>query len=110
MKYIHVSLDIFGRLNSGIRDNKNNFGIESITGLKAMKMKKIIKSFFYRGKDFQPPYFWITVLMCLVVVSFVMKLCGVPWLTDTMIVGVMGFVATWAALYNWNNKNGGKDV
>lgn len=69
-------------------------------------MKKAIKSFFYRGKDFQPPYFWITILMILVVASFIMKLAGVGKLSDNLIIGAIGFVTAWVALYNWNRKNG----
>lgn len=69
-------------------------------------MKKAIKSFFYRGNDFQPPYFWITVLMILVVVSFIMKLLGIGKLSDNLVISAIGFVASWVGLYNWNRKNG----
>lgn len=69
-------------------------------------MKKEIRTFFYRGKDFQPPYFWITILMILVITAFIMKLTGATNLSDSFIISIVGFVATWIGLYNWNRKNG----
>lgn len=65
-------------------------------------MKKIIKSFFYRGDDFQPPYFWITLLMLLVVAMMVMRLVGLAQIDNALVIGVLGFVAAWIGFYNFD--------
>lgn len=68
-------------------------------------MIKIIKSFFYRREDFQPPYFWITVLMVFAVIMLVLRLFGFQHVDNTLVLGVLGFVAGWVTIYNFDRKN-----
>jgi len=63
-------------------------------------MKKIIKAFFYSRNKFQPPYFWITVFCLLVVITIILRLANIAVLSDTLILGMLGFIAGWIALYN----------
>lgn len=65
---------------------------------------KILKSFFYSGKDFQPPYFWITIFCLLAVVTFILKLTGSEHIETGLLMGVLGFIITWCGIYNWNKK------
>lgn len=68
-------------------------------------LKNIIKSFFYSKEDFQPAYFYVLVLMILVFTMIIMRLCGDGDLSDTIILGVLGFVVSWLAVFNWDRKN-----
>lgn len=71
-------------------------------------MKKLIRSFFYRRDDFQPPYFWITVLMSICIIMLILRLAGFRHVDNTLVLGVLGFVAGWVAVYNWDRKNNQK--
>lgn len=71
------------------------------------KIKEIIRSFFHDSDGkFQPVYFWITALMILTVTAFIMRLAGVDHIDNAILLGIMGFVAAWIALYN--KQKGGK--
>lgn len=68
-------------------------------------MKKILKAFFFNSEgDFMPTYFWVTVLMTLVVTMIIMRLCSRANLSDMLILGVLGFVVGWCAVYNSGKK------
>lgn len=72
------------------------------------KIKAIIKSFFHDSDGkFQPVYFWTTAMMILTVTAYIMRLCGVAHIDNAVLLGVLGFVAAWIALYNNKRKNGG---
>jgi len=71
-------------------------------------MKKLIRSFFYRRDDFQPPYFWITALMSICIIMLILRLAGFRHVDNTLVLGVLGFVASWVAVYNWDRKNNQK--
>ena len=68
-------------------------------------MKKILSHFFCRRGKFTPPYFWVTLLLCLVLVMLVMKLAGATHISDALVLGTLGFVAVWLAVYTWYDKN-----
>lgn len=61
----------------------------------------IIKKFFYNSKGkFIPPYFWITILMILVICMVTMRILQLGNFSDTLILGVLGLVVGWCAVYN----------
>mgnify|MGYP000844174894 CR=1 FL=1 len=64
-------------------------------------MKNILKHFFCRRGKFTPPYFWVTLLLCIVVAMLIMKLAGARHVSDTLVLGTLGFVAVWLAVYTW---------
>jgi hypothetical protein len=68
-------------------------------------MKKILSHFFTRRGKFTPPYFWVTLFLCLIVVMLIMKLMGSQHISDTLVLGCLGFVAAWLAVYTWYDKN-----
>jgi len=68
-------------------------------------MKKILSHFFCRRGKFTPPYFWVTLFLCLIVVMLIMKLMGSQHISDTLVLGCLGFVAAWLAVYTWYDKN-----
>jgi uncharacterized membrane protein YhaH (DUF805 family) len=70
------------------------------------------RQFFFSKGKFQPPYFWITLLLLPVVVLLYLKVVEimVAWIkTDVLAVPlellslVFGFVILWLGVYNWNN-------
>ena len=67
-------------------------------------MKQIIKRFFYSEDKFQPPYFWITIFCILVVVAVILRFMERSSLSDTLILGMLGFIAGWILLYNQQRK------
>jgi len=70
-------------------------------------MNKILKSFFFSTSKskFQPVYFWITVMMLMVITMMILRFCRIGDLSDTLILGVLGFIVTWLGLYNYNKKS-----
>jgi len=70
---------------------------------------KILKAFFFSHDKFCPPYLWVTVLMICALTMIIMRLCDQSHISDTLIIGVLGFVAVWLGLYNWDRKNNGND-
>lgn len=61
----------------------------------------IIKKFFCNSKgNFIPPYFWITILMVLVICMVTMRIFQLGNFSDTLILGVLGLVVGWCAVYN----------
>lgn len=70
-------------------------------------MKKIIeyvKSFFYSQDKPQPVYFWATVFNILAVAVLILRISGEFGLTDTLIIGIFGYIAAWIGLYNIYKK------
>lgn len=64
-------------------------------------MKNIIKSFFCKSNGkFQPPYFWITCLMLLVITTFVLRLFSIANIDNSLLLGALGLVVGWCAVYN----------
>jgi hypothetical protein len=79
-----------------------------ISGLSgAGDMIRFIKSFFYSHGRPAPVYFWATVFCSLAAIMLVLKCAGSKYLSDTLILGIFGFVLGWIALYNYR-KNGEK--
>jgi len=52
-----------------------------------------MKPFFYSKGNFQPVYFWITVFCLLAVVCVVLRFFSKADLSDTLILGILGFMA-----------------
>ncbi len=69
---------------------------------------KIFKTFFYKGDDFQPPYFWMTASLILGTIAFIMKLAGCEHLSDTLIIALWSKVVVWAGIYNYDRIKNGK--
>lgn len=72
-------------------------------------MKNIIKSFFYKDDDFQPPYAWITFFCGLIGVSVILRFFQVSSLSDTLLLGMLGFVMGWIGFYNKDRKDREKE-
>lgn len=51
--------------------------------------------------------FFIRLFLILIAIVVVQKICGVAYISDTMTLGAMGFVAGLIALYNNDKKNCG---
>lgn len=68
-------------------------------------MKKFFKSFIYSGEDPQPVYVYIGTLLMLVIAMMAMRLLQRGDFSDTLILGVLGLVVTWAGVFNWNRNN-----
>jgi len=71
-------------------------------------MFKILKAFFFSHGKFQPIYFWATIILSLVISGVVIKYCEDEKLTDTLILGLMGFVGVLVGLYNVTKKKEGE--
>jgi len=73
------------------------------------KIKEYLKAFIYAKGRPAPVYFWATLFCSLAVAMLIMRFLGRAELSDALILGVLGFVATWIALYNFrrNDNNGG---
>lgn len=68
------------------------------------ELKKIIKSFFYRGSDFQPVYFWVTVLMGLIIFMIWQRAYWeIVSISDSLLISCIGAVVTLLGIYNWNS-------
>jgi|SRR5271157_569070 len=86
-------------------------------------MKKILKEFFYNSKGiFNPVYFWMTVFLSIVAIIMVLEIVyastmiwkgiagsGMSLFPPHLVIGLLGFVATWVGFYNWHKikTNGG---
>jgi hypothetical protein len=73
-------------------------GVEKATGKE--KVRKVIEAFFFKDGKFVVIFFWATIFSILIVACLVMKMCGVKYLSDTLILGLMGFVTAIIGLYN----------
>ena len=64
-------------------------------------MKKILKSFFCdsNGK-FQPIYFFSTAFSCSILMAIALKFSGLKWISDTLVLGMMGYVVGILTLFN----------
>ena len=68
-----------------------------------------IKSFFYRGNDFQPVYFWVTVLMALIIYMIWERAHNeIVSISDTLLISCIGAVVTLLGIYNWNTSKNPK--
>jgi hypothetical protein len=68
-------------------------------------LKKILKSFFCNSDGkFNPPYFWVTILLLFAVINFVLKMIGINIISDTLLISTQGFVLGWLGVYNWGKK------
>jgi len=65
---------------------------------------KFLKSFIFKGDDPQPVYVYIGILIILVIAMLVMRMFEKGNFSDTLIIGVMGFIATWAGIFNRNER------
>ena len=54
---------------------------------------------------FMTTKFWIRLFLSLIAVIVIQKCFGVSYITDTMALGAMGFVAGLIALYNQDKRN-----
>jgi hypothetical protein len=71
-------------------------------------LKNYFKAFFYSGNNPQPVYFFIFVLFTLIVIMVTMRLLGLKHLSDTLILGMCGYVAVWAGIVTTRQHFGEK--
>jgi len=70
-------------------------------------MKKIIKSFFYSKNDFQPIYFYTFLLMIIFISMLILRVFfKAAWISDSLILQVMGMVGGLLGLYKIKLKGG----
>jgi hypothetical protein len=80
-------------------------------------IKVFIMPFFFSKGKFNPPYFWITFFL-----YYAIKLLNIKTdpikaketpISDSLVLGVLGFVFTWLSVYNvykyFKNKNNGEN-
>jgi len=74
------------------------------------KFNEYMKSMFYSNKKPYPVYAYIFILMSLVVTMVIMRIFQKGAFSDTLILGMCGFIATWAGIVTAGQtfKNGGK--
>ncbi|MFW9871936.1 MAG: hypothetical protein ACFFG0_02465 [Candidatus Thorarchaeota archaeon] len=63
-------------------------------------VKNYFLSFFMSKGEPQPTYFWITLLVGIIVWMLVKYMKAVDIPSETIILGMCGFVATWLIVYN----------
>lgn len=51
--------------------------------------------------------FFIRLFLILIAIITIQKICGVAYITDTMALGAMGFIAGLIALYNQDKRRNG---
>lgn len=69
---------------------------------------RVTREFFYDSDGtFNPVYFWTTICMTLIVVTWVIKLTGIQkvQVSDYLLLGLLTFVVVWIGLYNRQKKN-----
>ena len=49
--------------------------------------------------------FWIRLFLFLIAVIIAQKICGVSYITDSMTLGSMGFIATLIGLYQYGKNS-----
>jgi cadmium resistance protein CadD (predicted permease) len=62
------------------------------------KTHKYLEAFFYSEGKPQPVYIYIFIFMTLIIALVIMKMCGVAYLSDELVLGMCGFVAIWAGI------------
>ena len=72
------------------------------------KIRDYLKSFLFSKDKPQPVFFWATLFCSLAVSMLVMRFLGHGGMSDMLIIGVLGFVAAWIALYNFQKNGGGQ--
>lgn len=95
------------KVKNKIQPKKNSVLAEIVTDKKWYHL-----SFFYRGSDFQPPYFyifvlfWIVVLFCILKAMFYFKFMIEADVSETFIISILGtFVGTFALFNVFNPKD-----
>lgn len=68
-------------------------------------MKKIIKSFFYSNKEFNPAKAWITNFLIMISIIVVLDTCTIRTVSDTRLLGMLGFVLGWIGVYSWYRRD-----
>ena len=63
-----------------------------------IKLNEYMKSMFYSGGKPHPVYAYIFILMSLVVTMVLMRILEKGNFSDTLILGMCGFIATWAGI------------
>jgi len=66
----------------------------------------IFKPFFLSRGKFSPVYFYVTLLMLFVFIMLGMRLFGVGNFSDMLIIGILGMVVGWLAVFSVDRKNG----
>lgn len=62
---------------------------------------KFIKSFFTDSNNKpQPIYFWSTMFSLCIFTAIILKFSGISWISDSLVIGMMGFIVAILALYN----------
>lgn len=62
------------------------------------KLNEYMKSMFYSSDKPYPVYAYIFILMSLVVTMVIMRIFQKGNFSDTLILGMCGFIATWAGI------------
>jgi len=73
-----------------------------------------MKQFFFKKGKFHPPYFWLFLFLSILALILVLKLIfaiigmfkveiNFP-ISDTLVLGYLGFVSVWLAFYNGKRK------
>jgi len=66
----------------------------------------MFRSFFYNSKgEFNPVYFWITCFCLVALVLMLLRVFGANTFSDALVLGVLGFIQIWVALYNKQSKD-----
>lgn len=73
------------------------------------KFKEYLKAMFYSKDNPYPVYMYIFVLMTLIVSMVIMRMIQVGNFSDTLILGMCAFIATWAGIITaGQNTKGGR--
>jgi len=74
-------------------------------------IRKIFLAFFTSHGELCPPYIWATILMLMLITTWILKLTKIVGtrISDTFLLGAMGFVVAWVGIYSWSKKNNNED-
>jgi len=70
-------------------------------------MKDVLKAFFFAQGKFCVPYFWISIFLLLTVAIVLIRILSPLGehnkenISDSLILGMLGFVVTWIGVYTW---------
>ena len=78
--------------------------------MKALKERlkqffKIITNILLAFFEWQTKKFWICLFLSLITVTWIMKLKGVDYISDTFALGVMAYISVIIGLKDWAKKN-----
>jgi len=68
-------------------------------------MKKIIKEFFFREGKFKPVRYFITVISHLVIITVIMRLCGIEHIDNGLVTIMTGLVSILIGSEAWRTVN-----